>query len=237
VVVGLVGDFAAAQKMADHQKAQLESKILEIQLDRAQIKKEMETIKQDDLYQKSPGVSGFLSNFGLTEKPQSPQEIRQRLLENVAKGDKIGDRINDTKAWAAEMEAGYVFDDKSDFHKFTTVTNKIPFKDMRNDLPNYVTGNPGFYMMLLDHGALAHAIAFHVAYRPRLMDANSCEFLCADMTIFKAFTNDYLEIYARMNYAGGTCKLLRYQISLASQRDTSKIQCLHQGVMTQLREG
>ncbi len=37
------------------------------------------------------------------------------------------------------------------------------------------------------------------------MDANSCEFRCADMTIFYVFMNDYLEIYKRMNYAGGTC--------------------------------
>ena len=228
------GTFAASQKLADHRKAQMESEIHTILKNREQLQKELQVILKDEQYQKDPGISGFLSNFGVTDKPPSPQEIRQRLLKNTAAMDKITDRINDLVAQSAEMQAGFVLDDKSDFHKFNSVASRVPFKEMRNKLPNYVAGKQGFYMMLLSYDASDHAIAFHVAYRPRLMDANSCEFLCPSMNVFDAFLNDYLEIYARMGYVGGTCGLLRYEIALESQRQPSMVHSLHKAVMAQL---
>jgi hypothetical protein len=228
------GSFAVVQKQVEHGKAQIEAEMLSILRDRQKIKSQMQRTQEEDEYSRNPGLSGFFSTFGLAEKPLSQQEIRKKLLAENADLNKIDQRISNALTNATKMRAGWAFDDPSDLHKFSLVANKVAFKDMRQNLPQYVTGNPGFYLMEMNQAATGHAIAFHVAYRPRLMDANSCEFLCAGMNVFNAFTHDYLEIYARMKYSSATCELLRYQISLASKRDNTKILSLHQAVMSQL---
>lgn len=205
--------FALAQDQIHHQKAGLETRIEAIQKDRTQVRAEGKQLDEEIEYQKNPGFLYSFTGFG--KNPLTGPEIRQKLLQQTADLKKIDERIVKVGQYESDMRASYVFDQNTDFNKFELAARSVAFLTLVGSLNDYLIADPAFYLLELNKTGAGHAVAFHAAYRPRFMDANSCEFQFTDMQTFHSFFVDYMDIYGRMGYRGGKCTLLRYKIRLA----------------------
>jgi hypothetical protein len=208
--------FALEQDQIHHQKAGLETRIEAIQADRAKIRAKGKEIDEEIEYQQNPGFLYAVAGFG--KKPLTGPEVRRKLLNHTADLQEIDDRIAKVGQYEKDMRASYVFDKNTDFNKFELAARSVAFLTLVGSLNDYLSADPAFYLLELNKTGAGHAVAFHAAYRPRFMDANSCEFQFTDMQTFHSFFVDYMDIYSRMGYRGGNCSLLRYRIRLAKGR-------------------
>jgi hypothetical protein len=64
-----------------------------------------------------------------------------------------------------------------------------------------------------------HTIAVHAAYRPRLLDANGCEFQFDCMDTLYQFMSDYWQIYKRCGFSNASVEVYRFEIR-ATKRNT-----------------
>jgi hypothetical protein len=201
--------FAVKQREIANNKGILRGKLSKLEADGEQFTKLYQETKSENERRKDPGFMYSWLGFGTPPVSQFAINARLQVL------DKKDAEIDQQKlALEQEVEQLYqemVFDPGLGSNKFKCVEKGFPLAEVGVKVQGDQGRHPSYYLINLK-GDSGHSVAIHAAYRPRFLDANSCEFQFASMNTMYDFLTDYWEIYRRAGYGNGTSTLYRYQI-------------------------
>ncbi len=201
--------FMAKQREIANNKGILKTKLSKFEAEGEKFKQLYLEAKSEQQRRKDPGV--LYSWLGVGTAPISDTAFDARLQALTKKDVELNRQKQELEADTEKLYQEMVFDPGIGGNKFKRVDKDFPISEVGAKLQSDQGRHPAYYLINLK-GDSGHSVAVHAAYRPRFLDANSCEFQFASMTKMYDFLTDYWEIYRRAGYGNGTSTLYRYQI-------------------------
>ncbi|HXR37631.1 MAG TPA: hypothetical protein VN776_00980 [Terracidiphilus sp.] len=211
--------FANAQITIKHRKLCLKPQLEELTSKTKAFDEERLKWKAEVAYGKETGMMASIKHSVVA--PKTTVEI-DTAIQGLSKTSKeLKAMKTQLEKDAGDMYASMVFATDSQAQRFEEMSQGLSLSRVVPEIRGDAGMHPTYYMINMTESS-GHCIAVHAAYRPRLLDANGCEFQFDSMNTLYAFLQDYWQIYKRAGYASARVEIYRFGVRLTKSQMVSE---------------